>query len=85
MFIGVALRDSPVGLAAYILEKFIVGTDPDYRDLDDGGLTRKFTYTDLLDNIMIYWITRSMTTAMRLYKEASTIDSLESGLTRYNL
>ncbi|XP_057668361.1 juvenile hormone epoxide hydrolase 1-like [Diorhabda carinulata] len=68
--IGVALRDSPVGLAAYILEKFTVWTNPAWKDLEDGGLTKKFTMDQLLDNIMVYWVTRSITTSMRLYSES---------------
>ncbi|KAL3268717.1 hypothetical protein HHI36_007819 [Cryptolaemus montrouzieri] len=35
----------------------------------DGGLKRKFKYDDLLDNIMLYWINKSATTAFRLYAE----------------
>ncbi|XP_068892776.1 juvenile hormone epoxide hydrolase 2-like [Tenebrio molitor] len=67
--VGVALNDSPIGLAAYILEKFITGTNQAWKNLEDGGLTQKFTYTDLLDNIMIYWVTNSITTSIRLYSE----------------
>ncbi|XP_030760517.1 juvenile hormone epoxide hydrolase 1-like [Sitophilus oryzae] len=67
--VGVALRDSPAGLAAYIIEKFTTWTNPEWKDLDDGGLTRKFTLDKLLDNVMIYWVTRSITTSMRLYSE----------------
>uniref|UniRef100_A0A3P9Q7A0 Epoxide hydrolase 1, microsomal (xenobiotic) n=1 Tax=Poecilia reticulata TaxID=8081 RepID=A0A3P9Q7A0_POERE len=37
---GRGLNDSPVGLAAYILEKFSTWTDHDFRNLEDGGLTR---------------------------------------------
>ncbi|GLG92324.1 Epoxide hydrolase [Gryllus bimaculatus] len=66
---GVALRDSPAGLAAYILEKFSTWTEKDWRSLPDGGLTKKFTLTKLLDNVMIYWISGSITTSMRLYSE----------------
>ncbi|MCP9257973.1 Epoxide hydrolase 1 [Dirofilaria immitis] len=40
--IGVALTDSPIGLAAYILEKFSSGTNIDYRSLHDGGLTSRY-------------------------------------------
>ncbi|CAH1183115.1 unnamed protein product [Phaedon cochleariae] len=67
--IGVALRESPVGLAAYILEKFTTWTNPSWKDLEDGGLNKKFTIPKLLDNIMIYWVTRSITTSMRIYSE----------------
>nr|DBA27311.1 TPA: hypothetical protein GDO54_011473 [Pyxicephalus adspersus] len=37
---GCGLNNSPVGLAAYILEKFSTWTDPDFRDHEDGGLER---------------------------------------------
>jgi len=67
--VGVALRNSPVGLAAYLLEKFSTWTEKSWRSLPDGGLTRKFRLTDLLDNVMIYWVTGSITTSMRLYSE----------------
>ncbi|XP_025208982.1 juvenile hormone epoxide hydrolase 1-like [Melanaphis sacchari] len=65
---GVALNDSPVGLAAYILEKFSTWTHMNYKSLPDGGLS-KFKMDELLDNVMIYWVTNSMTTSMRLYSE----------------
>ncbi|XP_012499801.1 PREDICTED: epoxide hydrolase 1 [Propithecus coquereli] len=38
--VGCALNDSPVGLAAYILEKFSTWTNAEYRYLEDGGLER---------------------------------------------
>lgn len=66
---GCGLNDSPVGLAAYILEKFSSWTDLRNRDLEDGGLERKFSLDDLLTNVMIYWTTRSIIPSMRFYKE----------------
>ncbi|XP_075454919.1 epoxide hydrolase 1-like isoform X2 [Ascaphus truei] len=66
---GCALNDSPVGLAAYILEKFSTWTDNKFRDLQDGGLERKYSLDDLLTNVMIYWLTGSITSSMRFYKE----------------
>uniref|UniRef100_A0A8C8H4W4 Epoxide hydrolase n=1 Tax=Oncorhynchus tshawytscha TaxID=74940 RepID=A0A8C8H4W4_ONCTS len=66
---GCGVNDSPVGLAAYILEKFSTWTDFNNRDLEDGGLERKFTLDDLLTNIMIYWTTGSIVSSMRFYKE----------------
>ncbi|XP_006898116.1 PREDICTED: epoxide hydrolase 1 [Elephantulus edwardii] len=38
--VGCALNDSPVGLAAYILEKFSTWTNSEFRNLEDGGLER---------------------------------------------
>lgn len=67
--IGVVLENNPVGLAAYIIEKFSTWTNKDYRNLADGGLEKYFTLDSLLDNIMIYYITDSITTSVRIYKE----------------
>lgn len=66
---GCGVNDSPVGLAAYILEKFSTWTDMNNRGLEDGGLERKFTLDELLTNIMIYWTTGSIVSSMRFYKE----------------
>uniref|UniRef100_A0AAQ5YPX5 Epoxide hydrolase n=1 Tax=Amphiprion ocellaris TaxID=80972 RepID=A0AAQ5YPX5_AMPOC len=66
---GCGVNDSPVGLAAYILEKFSSWTDMKNRDLVDGGLERKFSLDDLLTNVMIYWTTGSVISSMRFYKE----------------
>ncbi|XP_066509536.1 epoxide hydrolase 1-like isoform X2 [Hoplias malabaricus] len=66
---GCGLNDSPVGLAAYILEKFSSWTDPQNIHLHDGGLERQFSLDDLLTNVMIYWTTSSIVSSMRFYKE----------------
>jgi pimeloyl-ACP methyl ester carboxylesterase len=54
-----ALEDSPAGLAAWILEKFLTWSDPATRD--------RLSADDLLTNVMIYWTTRTIGTSMRLY------------------
>lgn len=64
------MNDSPVGLAAYIIEKFISWTNPEWKHQKYPDILKKFDYDSLLDNIMIYWITNSITTSMRLYAEA---------------
>ena len=46
-----ALTDSPVGLAAWILEKFRAWSDC------KGDLDAHFSRDILLTNIMLYWIT----------------------------
>lgn len=74
--IGTALLNNPVGLAAYIIEKFSTWTNPDYRKLADGGLEKYFTLDSLLDNIMIYYLTDSITTSVRIYKESFIEDSI---------
>lgn len=67
--VGCSLNNSPVGLAAYILEKFSTWTEPEFMNLEDGGLERKFSLDDLLTNVMIYWVTGCITSSVRFYKE----------------
>ncbi|KYN03166.1 PREDICTED: juvenile hormone epoxide hydrolase 2-like [Cyphomyrmex costatus] len=70
--VGVGLNDSPAGLAAYIIEKFSTGTNSSYKYKADGGFLEKYTYDELIDNLMIYWVSNSITTAMRIYAELYT-------------
>jgi len=70
--IGAALTNNPIGLAAYILEKFSTWTNPNYRKLKDGGFEKDFQLDTLLDNVMIYYLTNSITTSQRLYAESIT-------------
>ncbi|KAI4471794.1 epoxide hydrolase 1-related [Holotrichia oblita] len=67
--ISVGLNDSPAGLAAYILEKFSTGTNKDYREWEDAGLLKKYTYDELIDNLMFYWVPQCFATAARIYAE----------------
>jgi microsomal epoxide hydrolase len=67
--VGVALNNDPAGLAAYILEKFSTWTNKEFRNLPDGGLTKKFTLDQLLTNVMLYWVNGCITSSQRFYKE----------------
>ncbi|XP_065092833.1 juvenile hormone epoxide hydrolase 1-like [Ochlerotatus camptorhynchus] len=80
--IGTALVGNPVGLAAYIMEKFSTWTNPSYRQLPDGGLEKYFTLDSLLDNIMIYYLTDSITTSQRIYSEAFSAEEMAIGIDR---
>ncbi|NXA87495.1 HYEP hydrolase, partial [Melanocharis versteri] len=71
---GCGLNDSPVGLAAYILEKFSTWTDKSFLHKDDGGLESKYSLDELLTNVMIYWVTSSIVSSMRFYKENFSTD-----------
>ncbi|XP_072022682.1 epoxide hydrolase 1-like isoform X1 [Amphiura filiformis] len=66
--VGHGLNDSPVGLAAYILEKFSTWTNAAWIDLDNGGLDNWKT-DELLTNVMLYWMNGAITSSMRFYKE----------------
>ena len=63
--IGYVLHDSPVGQAAWLIEKFRALSDV------DGDLESKFTKDELLNNIMLYWITGTATSSARIYHEVT--------------
>jgi epoxide hydrolase len=60
-----AQHDSPVGLLAWILEKFWVWSDHGADEVD--GLWETFDRDALLTNVMVYWLTGSILSAARLY------------------
>ena len=62
--LGYALADSPVGQAAWIYEKF-----HEWADCNDDPLN-VFSRDELLDNIMLYWLTDSGASSARLYWES---------------
>ena len=57
--IGYALTDSPVGLAAWIY------------DYNNGEPERLLQRDDVLDDVTLYWLTNSATSAARLYWETA--------------
>ena len=62
--IGFALNDSPVGLAAWIVEKFHTWCDC------DGNPENVFTKDELLTNITLYWLTQTAASSARIYYES---------------
>lgn len=64
-----ALADSPVGLAAWLLDHDLRSYELISRVFDGGteGLTRD----DVLDNITLYWLTNTGVSASRLYWESN--------------
>ena len=62
--LGYALHDSPVGLLAWILEKFHAWSDC------GGDVLGRFSRDDLLTNVTIYWVTGTITSSVRLYCES---------------
>jgi len=63
--IGTVLNDSPVGLAAWIVEKFRTWCDC------NGDPETVFTRDELLTNITIYWVTQTATSSARIYYEST--------------
>ncbi len=58
------LNDSPVGLAAWIIERFHTWSD------SHGDIESCFTKDELLTNITIYWATETIHSSFRLYNES---------------
>jgi pimeloyl-ACP methyl ester carboxylesterase len=61
--IGMALNDSPAGLLSWIVEKFRTWSDC------NGDLESIFTRDQLITNVMLYWLTQTITSSARLYWE----------------
>ncbi len=62
--LGYGLVDSPVGQLAWIVEKFWAWTDC------DGHPENAVSRDELLDNVMLYWVTGSGASSARLYWES---------------
>ncbi|AWB95501.1 epoxide hydrolase [Agromyces badenianii] len=62
--VGVGLADSPAGQLAWIVERFKEWTDP-AAELPEDAVDRD----QMLTNISVYWLTKTATSAARLYKE----------------
>jgi pimeloyl-ACP methyl ester carboxylesterase len=57
------LTDSPVGLAAWILDKWREWTDC------AGDLTRRFTHDELLTLVTLYWVTGTIGSSFNFYRD----------------
>jgi pimeloyl-ACP methyl ester carboxylesterase len=62
--LGYGLVDSPAAQCAWIVEKFAAWTDCDDHP------EHSFTRDELLDNVMLYWLTGSGASSARLYWES---------------
>ncbi|TPX32849.1 microsomal epoxide hydrolase [Synchytrium microbalum] len=62
--LGYGLNDSPVGLLAWIVEKFRTWSDC------KGNVENKFSKDEIITNIMIYWVNGAITSSTRLYYES---------------
>jgi epoxide hydrolase len=61
--VGYGLVDSPAGLCAWIVEKFWAWTD------SDGDPLNVLTRDELLDTVMLYWLTAAGASSARMYWE----------------
>src|ERR1044071_4400913 len=66
------LADSPVGLAAWLVEKFQEWSDC------DGNIESRFSKDELLTNVMLYWATNSVGSAFQPYS-----DTMGAGAVRW--
>jgi pimeloyl-ACP methyl ester carboxylesterase len=68
--IGYSLTDSPVGLAAWILDHDLDSYEKISRAFLDGDPSGCLTRDRVLDNITLYWLTQTPTSAARMYWES---------------
>ena len=74
------LNDSPVGLAAWIVEKFHSWSD------SHGDIESCFTKDELLTNVTLYWVTETINSSFRLYNEnmKDLMQAMYNPLTKFN-
>ena len=65
--LALGLNDSPVGLCAWIVEKFYGWSDC------NGNIETIFTKDELLANVSLYWFTETIHSSIRLYNENSQV------------
>ena len=73
--LGYGLADSPAGQAAWIIEKFRAWTD--CGEGQEAHPEKALTRDQLLDNVMIYWLTNSAASSARLYWESIATPNLD--------
>jgi pimeloyl-ACP methyl ester carboxylesterase len=61
----IGMVDSPLGLAAWVLEKFSAWSD------NDGTLNSAFELDSLVTNLHFYWLNSSIMSATRIYREVA--------------
>jgi epoxide hydrolase len=71
--LGAGLNDSPAGLLSWIVEKFRAWSDC------DGDPENAFTRDQLLTNVMLYWVTGTITSSTRLYWELQHTRDMATG------
>lgn len=59
------MHDSPAALCAWLVQRRRAWSDC------GGEVERRFTKDELLDNVMVYWLTESFVSAARYYAEAA--------------
>ena len=68
------LNDSPVGLCAWIIEKFYDWSDlPAGQAGSNGNIESVFTKDELLGNVSLYWFTETIHSSIRIYNENSKL------------
>ena len=75
--LGYALADAPVGLLAWITEKFRSWTD------NRGDIRDAVSWDALLTNVSLYWFTNTICSSTRIYLESGREAALAGGAAAY--
>jgi epoxide hydrolase len=62
------LNDSPVGWAAWVMSFICIGTTGE-------EIEKRFSRDELLTNIMIYWVTETISSSVRTYYEGAQVEA----------
>uniref|UniRef100_A0A0K0EFM5 Epoxide hydrolase n=1 Tax=Strongyloides stercoralis TaxID=6248 RepID=A0A0K0EFM5_STRER len=68
-----SLQDSPLGFASYLLQYWSIGTKlENSHKLLDGSLMKHYTLDELLTEVHMYWLTKTISSSFRFYYETFT-------------
>ncbi|KAK0422729.1 hypothetical protein QR680_007748 [Steinernema hermaphroditum] len=68
--LSVAVNDSPLGLAAWLLDRFALGVNRNFTSHSQGWLQNSLTVDELLTEVHIYWLTGTFPHAARFFKNS---------------
>lgn len=77
--IGYALTDSPIGLAAWMIDHDADSYEKISHAFLDGHPSGNLTRDSILDNIMLYWLTNTSASSARLYWENNRLRTSAAG------
>jgi len=77
--IGYSLTDSPIGLAAWIIDHDVDAHEKISRVFLDGRPSGYLSRETIVDNISLYWLTGTATSAARMYWEGARATAAAAG------
>lgn len=80
-FIEIAYASSAAGTMSFLLDRWALGTDPNYQNKSVQYLHHFYTVDELLTNTLLCWLTRSTPRILELFTQTA-LNSLSAEMFR---